>query len=131
MEIEKSRLETKELIQLEEKIKGANQKIEKTYGTLRDFKRLTPFLEELAGLIPSGVYLTNLSYQKDAVQIQLNGRADSRENFLLFQKTLKKNPLFTGINSPLSNLVKQKQIDFTLTFKTSDKILPPKLPEAP
>ena len=78
---------------------------------------LTPLLEKMAEIVPSGIYLTNFSYQTTDNQIALNGWANWRENLIDFQESLEEDALFKEIEAPLSNLIKQRDIDFSFTLK--------------
>ncbi|OGZ32299.1 MAG: hypothetical protein A3I88_03775 [Candidatus Portnoybacteria bacterium RIFCSPLOWO2_12_FULL_39_9] len=120
IEIEENHFKTSQLSQLEREIEQTNQKLQEIYNLQKDLKPMTPVLEKLTDLRPEGVYLIGLSYQKDDGQISLNGRADSREQFLVFQKNLGEEPRFIDLNSPISNLLKQRDINFNLTFKVKD-----------
>lgn len=119
IEDEERHIKTQELEQLEKQIGRANQKISQVYNLSKDLKRLMPTLEEFTGLAPQGIYLTNFSYQKDLQRVNLNGHAQNRNQLLVFQKKLEENSQFTDIDSPISNLLKQEDIDFNLTFKIS------------
>lgn len=131
IETEKSRLETQQLSQFEEEIQVANQNIDQIYNLQKNFEFLTPTLEKLAKAAPPGIYLTAFSYKSGTHQIDLSGRADKRDQFLLFQKALEESAWADELNSPISNLVKQTDIDFHLTFKVrgnSNSFSIPKLP---
>lgn len=103
--------------QIEEKIKQTNQNLSQIYHLQKDFVCWSPILEELARTVPQGIYLTNFSYQALTNQVNLNGRAETREQLLIFQQTLKENPQFIELEAPLSNLLKQRDIDFSFSFK--------------
>ena len=117
MEAQERHNKTQELAQFEKQIQEANQSVSQVYGLQKGLKSLTPVLEELVGLAPEGVSLTDFSYEKSFSRIELNGRALLREQFLIFQKKIEESPDFTDIDSPISNLLKQKDVDFVLSFK--------------
>jgi len=48
--------------------------------------------------------------------VTLNGWANQRENLLYLQKLLEENSFFKEVKVPLSNLIKEKNIDFNLAF---------------
>ena len=117
MEAQERHNKTQESAQFEKQIQEANQSVSQVYGLQKGLKSLTPVLEELVGLAPEGVSLTDFSYEKSFSRIELNGRALLREQFLIFQKKIEESPDFTDIDSPISNLLKQKDVDFVLSFK--------------
>ncbi len=49
--------------------------------------------------------------------ITLRGKADSRDNLILFKKKLEDEACFSNINLPLSNLVNKKNIEFQISFE--------------
>jgi Tfp pilus assembly protein PilN len=106
----------KQISQMETKIEQINQNISQIYLLQKDFIPLTPILEEIAKIVPQGIYLNNFSYQASTHQVNLNGHAGQREQLLLFQKALEENPCLIELEAPLSNLLKQKDIDFSFSF---------------
>ncbi len=117
IEIRQSDLKTQEVLEIEEKIKQANQLVKQIYLKQEEMILWTPLLEKMTEIIPSGIYLTNFFYQKTDNQITLNGWADWRENLLYFQELLEKNSFFEEVEAPLSNLIKQSDINFSFTLK--------------
>lgn len=117
IEVRQSDPKMQSLLEIEEKVKQTNQTIKQVYLTQKDLIFWTPLLEEISKIIPSGIYLTNFSYQAINNQITLSGWADYRENLLGLQKSLEESSLFEEVKAPLANLVKQKDINFSFTFK--------------
>lgn len=96
-----------------------NQDIKRLNKELRDIdavqKNLYPwsiFLTEFSKTIPSGVRLTELSIKKDPGTITIAGYATDRANFLEFKNNLIDFPLITSLNSPISNLLLPRDINF-------------------
>ena len=50
------------------------------------------------------------------VEVILQGKALTREALVVFKKQLESNPLISGVNLPLSDLAKSKDILFTVKF---------------
>jgi len=117
IETRQNNSETQKSLGIGEKIKEANQLINKVYLKQGQLSTWTPLLEEVAKVVPVGVYLANFSYQEDKGIISINGWANTRENLLVFEKSLEESAFFTEIESPLSNLLKQSNIDFRFSFK--------------
>lgn len=102
----------KYLVKIEQKIKQANQKLDRVYLKQSNMIIWTPILEKLAKITPSGVYITNFSYQSSNEQINLGGWADNRNKLLVFQDSLEQASDFVKVDAPLSNLIKQSDISF-------------------
>lgn len=117
VEIRQNDKKTQYLLEMENKIKEINLGMERIIQKQKELFLWTPLLEEMTKIVPQGVVLTGISYSPSNKRISLNGLADNRENVLLFQKALEKSKSCADIEAPLSNLLKQKEINFTFTFK--------------
>lgn len=117
IEIRQSDPKTQGVLEIEGKIKQANQIVKQVYLKQEEMILWTPLLEKMTRIVPSGIYLTNFSYKAVDNQITLNGWADWRENLLYFQESLEENSFFKEVEAPLSNLIKQRNIDFSFTLK--------------
>ena len=118
IEIRQRDPKTQDMLEIEEKIKQTNQTVKQVYLKQEEMILWTPLLEKMTKIVPSGIYLTNFSYQATDNQITLNGWANWRENLLHFQESLEENSLFKEVEAPLSNLTKQRDIDFSFTLKS-------------
>lgn len=105
------------LLELENKVQQANRKIERIYLKQKELILWVPLLEEISELIPGKLYLKTFIYQPNTNQISLSGQANTRDDLIRFENSLKQSPYFTEIKSPLSNLLKQTNIDFSFTLK--------------
>lgn len=75
-------------------------------------------LEQLTIITPDNVRLVLLETdKKEENKIKIGGNAKTRDDVLLFQKILEQEKQFIEIESPLSNFVKQKDVDFYFSFK--------------
>lgn len=70
---------------------------------------------------PTDVFLKEVSFSgevtKDAIGlVTLRGVAKNRAGLVSFIEALRKEPLFFNIDSPVSNLLKEQNLDFSLTI---------------
>ena len=68
------------------------------------------------------IKITQIQYQNDPIQgrkINILGIATSRESLLLFEQSLKDDPLFKKVDLPISNFVKVSNIQFDLSLMPS------------
>lgn len=85
-------------------------------------KNPTPQLSEIIETIVkgrgTGVRLTSLTFltQEKRTKLTLQGVAQTRTGLIQFIKTLESNPLFTHVESPLSNLVTEQNASFSLVL---------------
>lgn len=117
IEIRNNDQKTKYLIEIEDKTKKLNESLAKINLKQKEIILWTPIIEELSKITPVGVYLTNFSYHVSLDKINLRGIANTRANFLSFQDKLSESTCFSEIEAPLSNLIKQNDVDFVFNFK--------------
>jgi len=71
-------------------------------------------LEKLTQTIPNNIRLSSLEIDE---KVKIAGYAKTRDDLILLQKILEREPQFKELESPLSNFVKQQDIDFFFAFK--------------
>jgi hypothetical protein len=78
-------------------------------------------LDEIARLLPSGVFLNNISINpvggEGQSQISLSGYAPLIENVVELREKITQKKDFTQIYIPPSTWIKNKDIDFNITFQ--------------
>ncbi len=79
---------------------------------------ISPILKQLIKEIPEEIKLKSLIYSTDKnnQKIILSGSAATRESFLSFIETLRQDKNYKDIISPLQNIVKSVNIDFSITI---------------
>lgn len=75
----------------------------------------TFFIGRVLAERPEGVRLTGLSFRDDGT-IALLGVADERRQLLNFLDRLKAEPVFLAVESPVANLIHERDAPFTLTL---------------
>ncbi|MBX9765328.1 PilN domain-containing protein [Patescibacteria group bacterium] len=76
-------------------------------------------LERIVGAIPDNVSIRKMSFRFPSASekiVTLNGNAATRSALIAFVDALKKDPLFKGVVVPVSDLVSDDDLPFTLTF---------------
>lgn len=74
-----------------------------------------PYILRLAGeTVPKGANLRSITFQNEMMTI--SGYADERVQVLKLKENLEKESTFKNLISPLSNIVKERDINFTFTF---------------
>lgn len=81
---------------------------------------LATLLSEFAKTIPSGVHISTISWDEAGRQIIINGKADRRNVLLAFLETLKASSLFKEADLPVSSLLKEENISFSLIVYVED-----------
>lgn len=68
----------------------------------------------ITSLVPAGIHLQSLVINSVSGNVTLGGMAETREEFLAFQKELEaQKDVFAGVESPLSNLLSPNNISFS------------------
>ena len=101
-----------------QKIRQINRDLKKISEIEQGNTNWLKIILSLSQLIPPGeIQLNNLEIQGQKNQIFIQGSALSRTAFLTFKDNLEKTNLFSEIQSPLTNLLSAKNLDFELSFK--------------
>ena len=117
IKIRENDFKMQDLLETEEKIAEINQVLSQVHRKQSETVSWAPILEEISKITPKGIYLTNFSYNQSKNTIILVGWAGGRKDVLFMEKLLEESPFFDQINSPLSNLLKQNEIDFSFNLQ--------------
>src|SRR3989339_689877 len=110
----------KEIEETENLLKDVESLSKKIEKNSQDVPRWGKFLKVISDISPEGVKMTNIHIEKQ--HVRLTGFSKTREEFLVFQETLKRNS-FENFNSPVSNLVSPKDFSFTVEFDVEKNYL--------
>lgn len=102
-----------------EKIKLTNQRTDVLSGLLRVNRLPGDLFEEVIKLKPASVKIKSLSYAtttSTAGSLSLAGLALTRTDLLKYVDLLKQNPTFSQVESPVGNLIRDKNVEFTLVL---------------
>jgi Tfp pilus assembly protein PilN len=113
--LEEKNSEAPEIQNLREKIISINRTLSQLDSFYQAQVRLTEIFNKISDILPSQMYLTNFSYQKESAQVSLSGFSPNREILFEFKKTLEKE--FPEANFPPQNWIKATDIDFQVNFK--------------
>jgi len=108
-------LSAKSALENASKIKLLEQKTQTLAKIAGKYYDWTMILNKLSELVPNGVVISKFS--ADQKGFSLAGTADTRNNFLLFQKNLNESAIFKNIDSPLENYIKETDLVFELKGK--------------
>lgn len=97
-------------------VRELNALMKKTNQFFSPQKNYSEIIGSLAQMVPEGIRIEGLSLDKEGT-IKLSAHAQTRAQVLAFKDAIEKSPLFDKVDSPLSNLVKQQDINFQFTFK--------------
>ena len=107
---------------ISEIIDSTNKKLFALNDTL-EYPEVIPVYREIISNKVSGIKLTEFSYLSTAsssATVSLRGVSFSRENLVSFVKKLEESNKFSEVVSPVSNLAKQKNIEFVISLKVNN-----------
>ena len=102
---------------LDKDIAEANRTINQLESIQKDYIKWSRVLFDFVQNIPIGNRINRVNFNKNNQKIVLNGFAERRENFLKLEEALEKMEYASDITSPISNLLKQSDISFSLEAK--------------
>lgn len=74
-------------------------------------------INEIVHQKTAGIKITKITYENDQFKgrkVIVSGIANNREQLLLFRKSLENSSVFKSVNLPISNFVKDRDIQFSL-----------------
>jgi Tfp pilus assembly protein PilN len=112
--------------EIQEKINSANLTLTKLDSYYKNKTYFSEILEKISQIIPSKLYLSNLSVvasqtKNFSADVSLSGIAPTREDLFDFREALEKDSYFQDIYFPPTNWVKPADINFFVTFKIPTK----------
>ena len=93
-----------------------NKRLNEVAKIQQEYRTWSDLIYQLVRLVPSGISLTNLSFNPAETdqKILLSGRASDRTSLLEFKNNLENSTFLSEINVPLENLLKKENIDFAI-----------------
>ncbi len=101
---------------LEKEIEDTNQTVMTYLNGYAQHKNLAPVLLAFSEVTSPTVHLSQISIHQGSGKYvaELSGRASTRDDFLEYVRQLRAHPSFDGVASPVSNLLKERDVVFTL-----------------
>jgi len=109
--------QTEQTREIEKRIQQTNttlNHLETTYTIAQD--SLTASITDIIKEAPLGITLTFLSFEKETNHVSLRGHAATRSDLLQFISAMREHPSFHDIESPVENILRNKNISFTFSF---------------
>lgn len=110
---------TEHINQISNEIKKINSKLFVFESNAKNYSA-PKTIKGILDIIPSGIKLTDISFEVTSEargRAQLRGNASTRENLLNFLKVLNDSGLFSKVDSPVSNILKKTDVDFSINLE--------------
>lgn len=99
-------------------IKSTNSKLTIINSTMK-YSPFGPSLDAVLSNKNAGIHLSEVNYSatgSSTANISISGVSNTREALVTFVKNLKDSNVFRAVDLPVSNLAKDKNIDFSITM---------------
>lgn len=100
--------------EIQAKIVISESEISKLRGALLTTQFISSILPTLLAAAPMGIHLAHADFDKNTSTFNFSGKALKRSDILEFQKQLKAIPFVENVVSPLSNIIRESDIDFAI-----------------
>ncbi|MBI4134540.1 MAG: hypothetical protein HY471_00320 [Candidatus Sungbacteria bacterium] len=92
----------------------ANDAIRTLKATLTEEEPVNQLVSAILEQVPSGIYVKHVEFQRNTRRFSFAGLASHRNDILEFEKQLEKLPFVQEVVSPLSNIIRDANIEFTI-----------------
>ncbi|HOZ36788.1 MAG TPA: hypothetical protein PLR18_03075 [bacterium] len=103
--------------QEEERTGEINKKMAEVSQIQNNYIKWSQTLNDILLLIPEGIKVYRLEMDRDNQLLKISGLADTRDQYLLLENQLNEAEIIEKVSAPVSNLLKPKEIAFTLEAK--------------
>jgi len=103
-------------------IKEANKAIGLIAGGMANVHSLSAVFDQVISSRGTGIKLTAFDFSKNETgqwSLKLNGVYSRRQDVIAFTSALKSNAIFSSVDSPFSNLIKESNGEFVVTMNMS------------
>lgn len=99
------------------KIRQINSQLNTVAQIQGDFISWSKLLEKLANETPADIVFSFVKIDKESQTIKIKGKAATRDGLLVLRQNLENSAIFTNLDFPIKNILKQKNIDFEISAK--------------
>ncbi|RJR31039.1 hypothetical protein C4569_03305 [Candidatus Parcubacteria bacterium] len=100
---------------LSQDIKQFNKKLKSIQSIQNDFVPWSDLIFKINEIVPENILLYAIEIKKTSGDLQLTGRAKTRDDLKNFEKNLNDSGLFESIKIPFTSLLEKENIDFKIT----------------
>lgn len=113
IDITKQSAEVHRVNEAETAIQAMNEKLRMLAGTTSP-EPVATYFAVVRAETPDGVEISQLSFSRADNGLEVRGTAATREEFLKFLDALRSHALFTNVTSPITNILKDRKLTFTI-----------------
>lgn len=128
LEIEKSRIDNTiygtRYQEIKEMLSSFNNELEQLSKIDQKMFSIPITIEKLYAVLPKGISLSAITFSDKELSIELNGIAETREDLLALQESLKQSDFVEEVYAPLSNYDEKRNVSFSIEVKLKFSNLP-------
>lgn len=95
-------------------IRQINSELNQIEAMQKDYIKWSRVATDFWRLVPAGVRLSAVTIDKETSRLEISGIADKRDDFLHFKDNLERADLVEKVDSPITNILRQTDVDFSL-----------------
>ncbi len=124
LEAEQATFARRDVKPLEKEIEGTNQTVIAYLSGRSQHKDFAPILVALSEVKAPSVRVTQITIRQGSGKYiaEIAGRAGTRDDFLEYVRQLRSHKMFDGVASPVGNLLKEKDVVFTIVVDIKREI---------
>lgn len=92
-----------------------NRRMTKINQIQKEYTKWSEKIIEVNRLIPNNIKISSIDFDKNTNKFLITGTARYRQDFINLKENLETSDIVVNISSPLSNLLHQEDLDFSLT----------------
>jgi hypothetical protein len=96
-------------------VTAINSRMKKINQIQEEYTKWSEKIIEVNRLIPDNIKVSSIDFDKNTNKFLITGTAKYRQNFINLKENLESSDIVVNISSPLSNLLHQEDLDFSLT----------------
>ena len=94
-----------------------------TLNAKLDTEPMTELLDDVVAVRPTGIELTGITFERSPLSFSLRGVATTRDALVTYKRSLEGLERVTEVSSPISDLAKSSDLEFTLAVQLSEQKL--------
>jgi len=102
---------------IDREIKNINNDLKNLQDIQKNFVKWSAVMSDIFKLIPYNNQIYYIKIDNDSGKVEIRGNSLTREDFLKLKANLENSLLLSEIESPLTNLLNPKDVDFTFNGK--------------
>ncbi len=106
--------------QINKKVSALNNEISFLNNSLGGNMEVANIVSVIADMIPEEVKILSLKFVRENYSVSIRGISEGRSGFLRFKQALEQDNDFFDIYLPMSNVMQQIDIEFTISFKVKN-----------